>query len=346
MVADEGEGAKYWPRWRGPSGQGVVTGTGYVDTWSATQNVVWKTPVPGRGNSSPIVWGDRIFLTTAYEGGRRVSLLAYRRSDGRLLWETAGAAGRTDSGAHYKNGHASATPATDGERVYVSFGPRGLFAFDFDRQDRLAARPRLDGGVPRRRRVAAAVPRSHHPVPGSIPRLLHRRVRHAHGPRHLADAARRQQRVGHTDRRPRRHPRRDHRQQPAAGAGLRSRSRQGAVAVQRQHLRSHPDARRRLRHDLLLLRARGSDAGDQARRQRRRHQDASRVGEPARFAVRPVTDPVRRAALHGQRHGEHRHIAARDDRKDDVAGTAGRCDEGRIFSVAGRRGRQDLLHER
>src|SRR5688572_21858666 len=79
MVADEGEGAKYWPRWRGPSGQGVVTGTGYVDTWSPTQNVVWKTAVPGRGNSSPIVWGDRIFLTTAYEGGRRVSLLAYSR---------------------------------------------------------------------------------------------------------------------------------------------------------------------------------------------------------------------------------------------------------------------------
>src|SRR5688572_10263048 len=79
MVADEGEGAKYWPRWRGPSGQGVVTGTGYVDTWSTTQNVVWKTLVPGRGNSSPIVWGDRIFLTTAYDGGRRVSLLAYSR---------------------------------------------------------------------------------------------------------------------------------------------------------------------------------------------------------------------------------------------------------------------------
>ena len=131
MVADEGEGARYWPRWRGPSGQGVVTGTGYVDTWSATQNVVWKTPVPGRGNSSPIVWGDHIFLTTAYEGGRRVSLLAYSRSTGRLLWETAAPAGRTDSGAHYKNGHASATPATDGQRVYVSFGPRGLFAFDF-----------------------------------------------------------------------------------------------------------------------------------------------------------------------------------------------------------------------
>ncbi len=132
MVADEGEGAKYWPRWRGPSGQGVVAGGGYPDTWSATENVLWKTPVPGSGNSSPIVWGDRVFLTTAYEGGRRVSVLAYRRSDGRLLWETAAPEGRTDRGAHYKNGHASATPSTDGERIYVSFGARGLFALDFD----------------------------------------------------------------------------------------------------------------------------------------------------------------------------------------------------------------------
>ena len=132
MIADEGEGAKYWPRWRGPSGQGVVAGTGYPDTWSPTQNVAWKTAVPGNGNSSPIVWGDRIFVTTAYEGGRKLSLLAFRRSDGRTMWEAAVPAGRTDSGAHYKNGHASATPATDGERVYASFGARGLFAFDFN----------------------------------------------------------------------------------------------------------------------------------------------------------------------------------------------------------------------
>jgi outer membrane protein assembly factor BamB len=132
MIADEGEGAKYWPRWRGPSGQGIVSGTGYPDTWSATQNVLWKSPVAGDGNSSPVVWGDRIFVTTANDGGRRLSLLAYRRTDGRLLWEGAAPTGRTDSGSHYKNGHASATPATDGERVYVSFGARGLFAFDFN----------------------------------------------------------------------------------------------------------------------------------------------------------------------------------------------------------------------
>jgi len=131
MIADEGEGAKYWPRWRGPSGQGLVGGSGYPDRWSPTENVLWKTAVPGSGNSSPIVWGDRIFLTTAYEGGRKLTLLSYRRTDGRLLWEAPAPQGRSDNGAHYKNGHASATPATDGQRVYVSFGARGLFAFDF-----------------------------------------------------------------------------------------------------------------------------------------------------------------------------------------------------------------------
>ena len=131
MVADEGEGAKYWPRWRGPSGQGLAAGANYVDAWSSTQNVLWKVPVSGDGNSSPIVWGDRIFMTTAYDGGRRLSVLAFRRSDGARLWETFAPQGRSSSGSHYKNGYASATPATDGERVYVSFGTRGLMALDF-----------------------------------------------------------------------------------------------------------------------------------------------------------------------------------------------------------------------
>ena len=130
MVGVEGEGAKYWPVWRGPSGQGLASGT-YPDAWSATENVAWKKPVPGNGNSSPIVWGDRIFLTTAYENGRRLSLVAFRRSDGTQLWETFAPAGRTGR-AHYKNGHASATPATDGTHVYASFGSRGLAAFDFN----------------------------------------------------------------------------------------------------------------------------------------------------------------------------------------------------------------------
>ena len=131
MIAVEGEGAYFWPRWRGPSGQGLVDGSGYTDRWSATENVIWRSTVPGSGNSSPIVWADRIFLTTGRDGGSQLFVLAYRRSDGALLWETEVAPGPPER-VHRKNGPASATPVTDGERVYVSLGGRGLVALDLD----------------------------------------------------------------------------------------------------------------------------------------------------------------------------------------------------------------------
>ena len=130
MILPEGEANRYWPRWRGPSGQGLARGEGYPDTWSATLNVQWKVQVPGRGNSSPIVWADRIFLTTAQDGGKRPSVLCYRRSDGKLLWESTLPPGEP-SRVYSKNSHASGTPATDGERVYASFGSQGLAAVDF-----------------------------------------------------------------------------------------------------------------------------------------------------------------------------------------------------------------------
>jgi len=130
MIEAEGEAAKYWPYWRGPSRQGVVRGSGYADTWSSTENVLWKVEVPGRGNSSPIVWGDFIFLTSAQSNGDERSILCFRRSDGKLLWHTA--APQVEAEKLYpKNSYASATPATDGERVYAYFGSGGLMAVDF-----------------------------------------------------------------------------------------------------------------------------------------------------------------------------------------------------------------------
>src|SRR5262245_4688187 len=131
MIEVEGEGRMYWSRWRGPSGQGVVEGTGYPDRWSDTQNVLWKVPVPGRGNSSPIVWKDRIFLTTAHDGERR-AILCFNRADGKLLWETAAPKPQMVERAYPKNSHASATPITDGERVYALFGNAGLLAVDLN----------------------------------------------------------------------------------------------------------------------------------------------------------------------------------------------------------------------
>lgn len=131
MVPPEGEAANYWPAWRGPSMQGLVSGSGYPEKWSDTENVVWRVPVPGRGHSSPIIWGDRLFLTTAAEDGSRRSVLCYNRSDGSLLWETA-VPGSPAEQVHQKNSYASSSPTTDGERIYAYFGSAGLIALDFE----------------------------------------------------------------------------------------------------------------------------------------------------------------------------------------------------------------------
>jgi outer membrane protein assembly factor BamB len=129
MIVPSGDAQKYWPRWRGPSGQGHVAGSGYPDRWSDTQNVLWKAAVPGTGNSSPIVWRDQIFLATAYDGGSRKSIVAFDRSSGRKLWEAFAPDAPAES-PHAKNGHASGTPATDGVRVYAFLGNHGLLAID------------------------------------------------------------------------------------------------------------------------------------------------------------------------------------------------------------------------
>ena len=131
MIEVTGEGAKYWSRWRGPSGQGQVPTGQYADRWGPAIGVQWKVVVPGRGNSSPIVWGDRIFLTTARDQGRRLSMLAFARRDGAPIWETDIPQNGVEY-PHEKNGYASATAATDGELVYASFGRHGLVAFDFN----------------------------------------------------------------------------------------------------------------------------------------------------------------------------------------------------------------------
>jgi len=131
MLTVTGEGAKYWPQWRGPSAQGYVAPGKYANTWSPTRNVKWRVPVAGAGNSSPIVWGDRIYLTTAQDAGARLSLIAFARADGKQLWETAVPPDGIER-VHQKNGHASATPVTDGRMIYASFGRHGLLGFDMN----------------------------------------------------------------------------------------------------------------------------------------------------------------------------------------------------------------------
>ena len=124
LVPVEGEGVNHWPRWRGPGGQGVAKGN-FPDRWSGTKNVIWKVETPGRGNSQPIVWKDRIVLSTSYDGGKRRSLLCFSAEDGSRLWESFAPEAQPE-GASGKNGHASSTPSTDGEHVYAYFGNHGL----------------------------------------------------------------------------------------------------------------------------------------------------------------------------------------------------------------------------
>jgi len=111
-----------WPWWRGPTRNGIVPGTPSLPTkFSDTENVVWKTPVPGRGHSSPIVVGDRIFLETADERQQIQSVLAFDRTTGKQLWKTDVSKGGFPRQNHAKNTEATPTIACDGERLFCTF---------------------------------------------------------------------------------------------------------------------------------------------------------------------------------------------------------------------------------
>ena len=120
-----------WPGWRGGDGSGVSDERDLPTQWNETSNVIWKTPVHGSGNSSPVVWDDRIFLTTAENGGKRRAVLCFDRATGKQLWRTDCPGDATEE-THRLNGYASSTPATDGSRVYAFFGSAGAMAVDFE----------------------------------------------------------------------------------------------------------------------------------------------------------------------------------------------------------------------
>jgi outer membrane protein assembly factor BamB len=140
-----------WPQWRGPLGTGVAPASGAPVRFSATEGVRWRTAIPGRGNSSPVVWEDLVFVTTAVpveerpQGGdrprrRRPSLLehefrllALRRGDGTVAWSSTATVATPHEGYHRTmSSYANPSPVTNGRQVYAFFGSRGLYAFDFD----------------------------------------------------------------------------------------------------------------------------------------------------------------------------------------------------------------------
>ncbi len=148
------EGQQYWPQWRGPLGTGVAPRAEPPLEWSEEKNVRWKVAVPGLGHSTPIIWGERIFLTTAVPYGEALEpryndapgahdnlptthhhkfvVLALARRDGKVLWEQTVCKELPHEQGHYTGSVASNSPVTDGERLYAFFGSRGLYCLSFD----------------------------------------------------------------------------------------------------------------------------------------------------------------------------------------------------------------------
>jgi outer membrane protein assembly factor BamB len=120
--------AEDWPQFRGPTGQGHSTERGLPLEWSETHNVVWKTAVPGRGWSSPVVADGRVWLTTATDGGASLRLVSVDVASGRMATDTEVFRVRSGPSPNAKNSRASPTPIVDGDRVYVHFGAEGTAA--------------------------------------------------------------------------------------------------------------------------------------------------------------------------------------------------------------------------
>lgn len=143
-----------WPEWRGPSAQGHATATGLPETWSETSNVAWKTVLPGRGHSTPVMWGDQIWLTTAIEkpatpeeakrrlesntgdqpltvlGSVSLHAVCVDRASGKMLHDLELLNVKDPQWAHQLNSYASPTPILEAKRLYAHFGAFGTVALD------------------------------------------------------------------------------------------------------------------------------------------------------------------------------------------------------------------------
>jgi len=120
-----------WPAWRGPDGSGVAPEKNVPLSWSTTENVRWKIPLPDRGNSTPAVWGDKIFVTQAIEKDHLRTLMCFSRQDGKLLWQKSVTYTAKEE-SHETNPHCSASPVVDGERVIVSYASAGVYCYDLN----------------------------------------------------------------------------------------------------------------------------------------------------------------------------------------------------------------------
>lgn len=155
-VADDGAAVTghFWPQWRGPLGTGEAPHARPPLHWGESKNVRWKIQLPGKGHSTPIVWGDRIFLTAAVPYGDAIKprysgvsgahdnlpvtrahefvVLAVSRASGKIIWQRTVSKQLPHEGGHHTASLASASPVTDGELLFAFFGSRGLYCFGLD----------------------------------------------------------------------------------------------------------------------------------------------------------------------------------------------------------------------
>ena len=157
VAAADADPLANWPHWRGPLADGSAPNANPPVKWDATTNVRWKAEIRGKGSSTPVVWGDRVFVTTAVKTDRvakpdelpvpdpkfklvpppptnfyKFVVLCYDRGTGKLLWEKVAAERLPHEGTHETHSYAGGSPTTDGKFLYLSFGSAGTFCYDFD----------------------------------------------------------------------------------------------------------------------------------------------------------------------------------------------------------------------
>lgn len=119
-----------WPAWRGPTADGVSDEKNPPLSWSATENVIWKAPLPAGGNSTPIVWENKVFVTCASNDGHTRSIICFDRENGKELWHGDTPYPQKEP-THNDNPYCASSPITDGKAVYAWFGSAGVVAYDF-----------------------------------------------------------------------------------------------------------------------------------------------------------------------------------------------------------------------
>ncbi|NOY00701.1 MAG: PQQ-binding-like beta-propeller repeat protein [Verrucomicrobia bacterium] len=124
--------AENWPSWRGDNaGSGITSETDLPLEWDQKKNVIWRIDLPDRGNSTPAIWKDQVFVNQAVEKNNFRGVMCFNKKDGSLLWKK-GVTYTTKEQTHPSNPYCSASPVTDGERVIVSYGSAGLYCYDMD----------------------------------------------------------------------------------------------------------------------------------------------------------------------------------------------------------------------